>query len=147
MRNLQLRQRREMRYEKVESVKEKGTEGMCSSEVNRLQVSGRFLAVLCWKRRKGIGALREAVPYFSMRQKTSFERAGVELDRDMKDWLQNESTGQKKEGCHWVRAQIVSASEGDQSRRWHRSCRLARVPTYPTYLGDSGDDRTPKDDD
>jgi hypothetical protein len=54
-----------MRYEKVESVEKKDTEGRCSREVNRLQVSGRFSAVLCWKRRrKGIGAPREAVPYF-----------------------------------------------------------------------------------
>jgi hypothetical protein len=32
-----------------------------------------------------------------MRQKPTFVRAGAELDKDMKDWLQNEQTGQAKE--------------------------------------------------
>lgn len=45
-----------------------------------------------------------------------FERVAVELDRDMADLLQNETTVQKGE-CHQVGVQIVSASEGDQSRR------------------------------
>ena len=31
----------------------------------------------------------------------------------------------------------MSASEGDQSRRWHRSCRRVQVPTCPAYLGES----------
>jgi hypothetical protein len=51
-----------------------------------------------------------------MRQMTTFERVAVELDRDMTDLLQNETTVLKGEG-HQVCVQIVSASEGDQSRR------------------------------
>lgn len=46
---------------------------------------------------------------------TTFERVAVELGRDKKCLLQNETSG-KGEG-HPVRVQIVSASEGDQSRR------------------------------
>jgi len=33
-----------------------------------------------------------------MWSKTTFERAVAELDKDMKDLLQNETTGQKGEG-------------------------------------------------
>jgi hypothetical protein len=51
-----------------------------------------------------------------MGQKTTFERAVVELDRNMKDLLQNETTGRMGE-CHQVCVQIVSASEEDQTRR------------------------------
>jgi len=68
-----------------------------------------------------------------------FERAEAELDRYIKDWQWNEPTGEKEEG-RWDRVQVVSDSEEDQSRRWHRSCRPVRVPTCFTVLGRLGKD-------
>ena len=52
-----------------------------------------------------------------MREMTTFERVAVEPDRDMMDLPQDETAAVQKGECHQVGVQIVSASEGDQSRR------------------------------